>query len=152
MGKISFKGVEEMSFKIRALNADMTDISKKMVYSGADAVANDLRKAIATIPDDLLNEVQRQGLKDGLGVAHIVNEDGRVNTRIGFAGYNAHKVGKYKNTGQPNAMIARVVAKGVSWRAGKYDFVKIALKNSRKNAQSAMQEVFNEEIEKHMRG
>ena len=71
MGKISFKGAEEMSFKIRALNADMTDISRKMVYSGADAVANDIRQAIAAIPDNLLNEKQRQGLKDGLGVAHI---------------------------------------------------------------------------------
>lgn len=152
MGKISFKGVEEMSFKIRALNADMTDISRKMVYSGADAVANDIRQAIAAIPDNLLNEKQRQGLKDGLGVAHITTEDGKTDTRIGFAGYNAYKVGKYKNTGQPNAMIARVVAKGVSFRNGKYDFVKIALKNSRKSAQSAMQEVFNEEIEKHMRG
>ena len=49
-------------------------------------------------------------------------------------------------------MIARVVAKGVSWRSGKYDFVKIAVRKARKQAQTAMQETFNEEIEKIMKG
>lgn len=152
MAKLSYNGLTEYIAKIEALNADMVGISTKVVYSGADATANAIRAEIDQIPNRLLNRVQREGLKDGLGIAHIITESGKTNTRIGFNGYNELRVGKYRAKGQPNAMIARVVAKGVSWRGGKYDFVKIAVRKARKQAQAAMQETFNEEIEKNMKG
>ncbi len=155
MAKLNYNGLIEYIAKIEALNADMVGISTKVVYSGADATANAIRAEIDQIPNSLLNRVQREGLKDGLGIAHIVTESGKTNTRIGFNGYNELRVGKYRAKGQPNAMIARVVAKGVSWRGGKggkYDFVKIAVRKARKQAQAAMQETFNEEIEKIMKG
>lgn len=152
MAKMSCKGLDEYIGRLRALEADVSGIATKVVYSGADAAANAIRAEIDQIPNDLLNCVQREGLKDGLGIAHIVTEGGKTNTRIGFNGYNEVRVGKYRAKGQPNVMIARVVAKGVSWRGGKYDFVKIAVRKARKQAQAAMQETFNEEVEKIMKG
>ena len=153
MAKMSYKGLAGYIAKIEALNADMVGISTKVVYSGADATANAIRAEIDQIPNSLLNRVQREGLKDGLGIAHIITESGKTNTRIGFNGYNELRVGKYRAKGQPNAMIARVVAKGVSRRGGKkYDFVKIAVRKARKPAQTALQATFNEEIEKIMKG
>lgn len=152
MAKISYNGLSEYINTIEALNVDVVGISTKMVYAGADTVANAIRIEIEKIPDNLLNKKQREGLKDGLGVARIVTEKGKTNTRIGFSGYNEYRVGKFKAKGQPNVMIARVIAKGISHRPGKYDFVKIAMRKSRKQAQEAMQEVFNKEVDKIMRG
>ena len=152
MASIRFQGMEAYDQKIDALGKNMENLATGMVYAAAGVAADAIREEIGKIPGNLLNQVQRDGLKEGLGVARIETKEGVTTTRVGFAGYNALRSGKLKEKGQANVLVARIVAKGTSHRAGKYDFVKIAVRNSRKQAVESMQESLNQEIEERMRG
>ena len=72
-----------------------------------------------------------------------MNENGFVNTRIGWDGYNER--------GVPNHLMANIMEVGTSKIQKKHPFVKPAVSRSKPQAEAKMAEVLDEEIEKIMK-
>ena len=161
MATFQFKGLDTYIKQLSALNAgDKGDIIGKTVYAGAAVVADAVRKSIEALPVgpgtakdgdliDTVTPVQKRGLLDGFGISRIQNDDGFVNVKLGFDGYNGTRTKHYPK-GQPNVLIARAVNSGTTFRK-KTRFVDKAVLSSRKAAEKAMDETCNREIEKIMK-
>jgi hypothetical protein len=93
-------------------------------------------------------EDQRAGLKESMGIAGFRNDDGYLNVKIGFDGYNSHTTKTYPK-GQPNVMIARALERGTSFSPAT-PFVNKAVNRVRAQAEAKMQKTLDEEIKKTM--
>lgn len=161
MATFQFKGVEAYIKKLNALQAgDKRDIIGKTVYVGAAVVADAVRKSIEALPVgpgtakdgeliDTVTPTQKRGLLDGFGVSPLQDDDGFLNVKLGFGGYNGTRTKNYPK-GQPNVLIARAVNSGTTFRK-KTRFVDKAVSSTRKAAEKAMDETCNREIEKIMK-
>ena len=96
-----------------------------------------------------MSEAQRDGLVESFGISRMQNENGYINVKLGFDGYNSIQTQKYPQ-GQPNVLIARIYENGGS-TAEKQPFIKPALNKTRKAAQQKMADVIDEEMAKLMR-
>ena len=161
MAKMSCKGLDEFASKISSMTERSEGVFKRGVYQGMSVIV----KAVAAEIDKLpvaeehgtpekkirtINAKQKKGLKEGLGIAKIRNDGGVVNTRTGFEGYNGIRTEKYPN-GQPNAMIARSVVSGTSFRS-KNDFIRRAMSASKAEAIRAAGEEMEKAIKEKMEG
>lgn len=158
MATFQFGGIDTYIKQLDKLYAVTKDaIIGKTVYAGAAVVANRLRAAAEAFPEGRENEAifgavtpaQKRGLLEGLGISRMRDDDGFVNVKLGFDGYNSVKTKKYPN-GQPNALIARAVNSGNSFRK-KTKFVDKAVRASKKDAEAAMDAACSREIEKIMK-
>lgn len=161
MAYIRFKGLEEYERKLSQLErAYREQIAGKAIYAGSAIVADAIKRGIEGLPvvtgygtqanplPGGVTAVQKQGLKDGLGIAPMKDDRGYLNVKIGFDGYNRTKTEKYPN-GQPNQLVARGVESGTSWKQKK-PFIRPEINASRKEAEQKMAEVIDEEIQKLM--
>ena len=117
MATFQFKGLDTYIKQLSALNAgDKGDIIGKTVYAGAAVVADAVRKSIEALPVgsgtakdgeliDTVTPMQKRGLLDGFGISRIQDDDGFVNVKLGFDGYNGTRTKNYPK-GQPNVLIA----------------------------------------------
>lgn len=125
------------------------------IYDGANILANEVSAEIASLPIEGVNEYgtthkpvrgikieQRNGLADSFGIARMRNEDGTWNVKMGFDGYNGLKTRNFPN-GQPNALIARSLESGTSFRA-KIPFISKAFNKAKQTAEQKMKTVFEE--------
>lgn len=156
MAKFEFKGATEYIKKIEAVQKSATGCIKRAVYEGAGVVAKGVEDAIAALPSGStayvpngasiygINDIQREGLLEGLGLAKMQNDNGFINTKLGFAGYNGYKTKKFPN-GQPNALIARSLESGTSQRP-KTRFVAKAVNASKPKAEKAMAESLDKDL------
>lgn len=121
-----------------------------VVYEGASVVNESVENAIAALPvDDKsaakgekrngIRSIEKEGLVNGYGITKMRNENGYLNVKLGFDGYN--KLGK------PNALIARSVISGTSFLQ-KNDFMSKATRSSKAEAEEAMKLKLDNEIEK----
>lgn len=164
MAKISFPGLKEYELKISRLGDAAEDIAGKVVYAGAKVIADEIRDNIGNLKavDDRagliawrqktpppLTETAKKGLLEGFGVSPIQNDNGYLNVKLGFDGYNDLKTERYPK-GQPNVLIARVTESGTS-TAIKQPFVRTALNAKKPEAERVMGEVADKEIEKIMK-
>jgi hypothetical protein len=158
MATFQFGGIDTYIKQLDKLYAVTKDaIIGKTVYAGAAVVANRLRAATEDLPEGRENEAifgavtpaQKRGLLDGFGISRMRDDDGFVNVKLGFDGYNSVKTKKYPN-GQPNALVARAVNSGTSFRK-KTRFVDKAVNASKKTAEAAMDAACSREIEKIMK-
>lgn len=152
------KGLDSYIAYLQSINAVTDEVIDEAVYEMAKVVADKVRANIEALPAvsnaaniatykqgiSRLSEPEKQGLLDGFGVSPIQNNDGYVNVKLGFDGYNSVKTKKYPN-GQPNALIARVTNSGSSYRQ-KTRFVDKAVSSSRKKAEEAGQVKIDEKI------
>lgn len=152
------KGLDSYIAYLREIDSISSDMVGEAVYDMAKVVADKVRANIEALPAvsnaaniatykqgiSRLSEPEKQGLLDGFGVSPIQNNDGYVNVKLGFDGYNSVKTKKYPN-GQPNALIARVTNSGSSYRQ-KTRFVDKAVSSSRKKAEEAGQAKIDEKI------
>ena len=120
MANIKFSGFMEYETLLRKLEKDSEAIAKRAVYEGAKVVADAVKVNISGIspegPSDYeyeRREKQKDGLKKSLGIASMRNDNGFINVRVGFDGYNDIKTKKHPN-GQPNVMVARIYNSGTS--------------------------------------
>ena len=136
MAKIYATGVDRYLQKLERLNKNTDTVCKQTVYAGAKVVGDAIVAAIDAMPvqeppekqpyfflSDAakesgtlitgVSEAQKQGLREGFGIAQMAHEDNSWNTKIGFDGYNSVKTKTYPK-GQPNALIARSVEGGTS--------------------------------------
>lgn len=160
MAKIEFSGVEQYSAALQKLSADAKDkILGAAIYDAAGIVADAIQNGISTIPtiphfvwakdgeqvNGLLDQ-QKAALHASLGIAKIKNEQGILNVKIGWDGYNNIRTRRWTK-GQPNQMIARSIERGTSWLKGT-KFVQKAVSASKPKAVEAMQKRIDEESEK----
>ena len=115
-------------------------INRKML---AEMAVND--KAAFT----QLTETAKKGLQDGFGISPMGSEDGMLNVKLGFDGYNGMKTKKYPK-GQPNVLLARSIESGSSI-AKKRPFVAPAVRKTKKAAEETMAKIIDEESAKIMK-
>lgn len=160
MATMKFKDGADYLLRLEHLEeAAKTDLLGNVVYDGAKVVADIVKEEIGGLPVDNRrgsqddpasgpNQYQKKGLEKSFGIAPIRNDNGFVNVKLGFDGYNGLKTKRWPQ-GQPNQMIARSVERGTSWMKAN-PFMKRALKKARKQAQEAMASRLQSEIQKIM--
>lgn len=143
MAKIEFIGIDEYMRQLSTLGKSSQALCKRALYDGAAVLADTVRDEIEKLPTtDRYGDPQlplgkeKEGLLEGLGIARMKENDGRISTRVDFDGYNTLKSKKYPN-GHPNSMIARAINSGTS-RRPKNPFMARAVKKAREKAQKAM--------------
>ena len=164
MATIKFPGLKEYEKRLSTLGKEGKAIAEKAVYAGAAIIADAVRANINALPavkDEWgvvaynnnwsapLTETPKKGLQDGFGISPMGNEDGILNVKLGFDGYNDMKTKKYPK-GQPNAIIARSLESGSSI-AKKRPFVAPAVRKTKKAAEETMAKIIDEEIAKIMK-
>lgn len=162
MATIQFKKGDEYIFKVAKLEAAVKkDILGRAIYDGADVVADEIRKSLEQVPTDEgfgsetekakgPKKAQKKGLYESLGIASMQDDGtGYLHVKIGFDGYNDIVTQRWPR-GQPNQMVARSVESGTTWMQ-KNEFVKRAVKASRKRATEAMKKTVDKGIKKIMK-
>lgn len=154
MAKLKFQGLEEYEAQLLKLQTVSRTCVGKAIYEGAKVVADAVKDNIESIPIDRrrvskqmltgITETQKQGLRDGFGIAKIQNENGYVHVKIGFDGYNGAITKKYPN-GQPNSVIARSVNSGTSFRQ-RFPFVDNAVNATKAAAEQKMKDTFDKTL------
>ena len=152
------KGLDSYISYLQKIDAVTDEVIGEAVYEMAKVVAASVRASIQALPTvsneaniapykkgySRLSDKEKQGLLDGFGVSPMQDDNGFVNVKLGFDGYNSVKTKKYPK-GQPNALIARVTESGSSYRE-KTPFIRPAVKAARKPAEKAGQAKIDEKI------
>ena len=132
MAKFKFEGIEaytESLEKIGGKNA--VGVLKYAVYPGAAVVANSIRSALEGHKDT-------GDLQKSLTLATMRNDDGYVNTKVTFAGYDRN--------GTPNAIKAAALESGTSRGQKATHVISKAVKGSTDRAISEMSKALDEKI------
>lgn len=128
MAKMTIKGLDEYSKALSKLGSDSVDITKKVVYSGADILANEVKSELRWAIGE--SGSSTGDLIDSLGIAPIdTDNSGNTNTKIGFDGYD--------RKGVPNALKARAMESGTSTQK-KRPFIRKAVNRSKQKCIDAM--------------
>ncbi len=144
MAKMKIDGFEDIE-KYLIKHADKTaSLTKRMVYAGAYAVADDVRKsAESAIKTDSAHTARQTGemLSDGhFGVTSIKANASGAQTSVGFNGYDSK--------GVPIPLIAAVLESGNSTNSQQAThFFSRATRSARPKAYVAMQKIVNKFIE-----
>lgn len=156
MAKWTFKGLDTLVSKYEALSNGADNYIGEAVGAGAGVVANAVKEAIKGLPvnggyqdegqKDGITSVQKAGLIEGFGIARMQNDNGYLNVKLGFDGYNKQKTHQYPQ-GQPNSLIARSINSGSSFRK-KNPFVDRATKASKARCEQVMAEKLDEAIQR----
>lgn len=154
--KVTTNAINEYLQIIRSLGENADDVVKKAVYEGSAIIANQVSANISAIPVDEswgternpkngITSVEKAGLQDSFGIADMQDDNGFVNTLIGFQqpDYNAN--------GKANIMIARATQSGTSF-SKKIPFFANALRATRGQARERMVQVAEEEFKKLSKG
>lgn len=152
-------GLNEYLAKLGNLEMRALDQLEEAAEKGGDVVADAIRAELNAVPaDDRYaaegqiksgpTSIQKKGLQVSFGIAPVKNENGFVNVKVGFDGYNAAHTKKFPR-GQPNAMIARSVVKGTTFMK-KSDFVSRGTRKSKDKAELAMKQSIDMSISKTM--
>lgn len=155
------KGLDNYIAYLQSINAVTDEMIGEAVYDMAKVVADKVRANIQaldaapkgkttyyvteTMIKSQLSEEQKKGLLDGFGVSPMQDDNGYLNVKLGFDGYNSVKTKKYPQ-GQPNALIARVTESGSGYRE-KTPFMRPAVNATRQKAIKAAQVTIDEKIE-----
>ncbi len=151
-------GIDKYISQLTNLEFDGGHIIGMAVFEGAKIVTDAVRSGINGIPAQSssgsgdqkmirgITTLQRTGLLDGLGIATMRASGSFWNVKVGMDGYNGIHTNRYPQ-GQPNAMIARSVESGTSFRQ-KTPFIAPAVNRTRAAAEKAMAEVYDREVAK----
>lgn len=159
MATLRMQGLKEYEEMLSKLDKDTVPMIGRALYEGGKVVADEFRREVEALPVVAPNvrgtserkltgitSEQKRGLLQGLGIAKMRSRDGVHDIKIGFDGYNSVRTQKYPG-GQPNAMIARSVNTGSSFRAATH-FADRAARNSKARAEKAMQQQFDKDLKK----
>lgn len=159
MATLRMQGLKEYEEMLSKLDKDTVTMIGRALYEGGKVVADEFRREVEALPVVAPNvrgtserklagitSEQKRGLLQGLGIAKMRSRDGVHDIKIGFDGYNSVHTKKYPG-GQPNAMIARSVNTGSSFRTATH-FADRAVRNSKARAEKAMQQQFEKDLKK----
>lgn len=141
MATIRFDGLDAYVRILSEIEKGAPQIIEKAVRAGTGVVLDEIQKGINTLPQK--TGITVRGLSKGLGKAPILNENGFVNTRIGWDGYNER--------GVSNHLMATIMEMGTSKVQEKHPFIKPAVSRAKPLAEARMAEVLDEEIKKIMK-
>lgn len=160
MAKITFDASQYMA-ALTKLGQNFAPAAKAAIYDAAGIVAAEITSEIQALPSvseyqrgrpgELIDGVtgdQRAGLLEGLGIARMQDDGGMIHTRVGFDGYNATVTHEYPH-GQPNAMIARAITSGTTFRA-KNRFITRAMQRAKPKAEKSIADRMETAIKKIM--
>lgn len=156
MAKFEFTGISEYTAALDRLSDKAEGMIKRAVFDGAKEIADAVRAEISALPEVSVNppsggqmngvfSYEKQGLLSGMGLAKMRNAGGFIHTQVGFEGYNRLKSKSYPN-GHPNALIARAVNSGTSYRR-KIPFINRAVKAAQAAAEAAMRARLDADLE-----
>lgn len=159
MAKVKIKGLREYENKLLKLEHLTREMLGEAIYQGAGLVADAVKSSIESIPIDEryvtggqmlygITPDQKAGLRSGFGIARLRDDNGYLNVKLGFDGYNSQVTKSYPG-GQPNSLIARSVNAGTSFRQ-RIPFIDNAVNQTRGAAEQKMTEVVETEIGKAM--
>lgn len=161
MATIQTKGLDEYIAKLEKLTtlSDSREFVGRAIFEGAAVAKTGMLSELGSLrvsqqyakdgeKISTVTSVQKAGLLSGFGIAKMRKDGGAYNVKLGFAGYNGQRTSKWPH-GQPNAMIARSIVSGTSFRS-KNDFVGRAARKTRVQAVEAMQQEIEKQIEKIM--
>ena len=150
MASWKFEGIDEYLAQLERLKLDTRSAIGRAIYEGAGLVAKEVAGEIQKLPVNNqygskgITSVQKAGLIEGFGISHAQTDGDYRHVKLGFDGYNGQRTKKYPN-GQPNALIARSVNSGTSFRK-KDPFVDRATKRSKSACEVRMTQVIEQEI------
>ena len=139
MAILKFKGLAEYELRLSRLEKGVEKIAGAAIYDGASIVADEIRKGNDRMPERTGRT--KQGLQDGFGISPMENDDGYLNVKLGFDGYNTNNVA--------NVLMARVFESGTS-KVQKHPFVRPAVNRAHKRCEAKMSETLDKEIKKIM--
>lgn len=135
MAKWVMHGMDEYAAYLQRIGKNTKEIIGAGVYAMANVVADEIRKGIETLPEK--TGVTKKGLEDGFGISPMQNDNGFLNVKLGFDGYNQN--------GVPNVLMARIFESGTS-KVQKHPFVRPAVNRSRKKALAKGQMAIDEKL------
>lgn len=164
MAKVEFKKGDDYIKKLERLEREARyKVIGPAIYEGAKIVADSVQSGISSIPTVAPNSwatptnpnpgitaKQKAGLHNSFGIAKLQDDDGYLNVKLGFDGYNDVKTKRWPS-GQPNQMIARAVERGTSLLQPTA-FMKSSVSKARSACIKAMKETADGEIQKIMKG
>lgn len=144
MAKFKFEGMDEYITTLGRIGRKQSEkIIKYAVYPGAALVADAIR--------DALNSHRESGeLANSITLATMRNDDGYVNTKIMFAGYDSAKVSKQFPKGVPNAVKAASLESGNSRGEKGTHLISKATKSVTERAIAEMSKALDEKIDQIM--
>ena len=159
MAQIEFIGIDDYFKRLDELGKYSIGLCKRALYDGAAVIADAVRAEVNALPTSdrdakkgdpqPILEYEKDGLKDGLGIAKMKGDHGFIYTRIDFDGYNRLKSKKYPS-GHPNSMVARAINSGTSKRK-KNPFMNRAIRKGRAKAEAAMSARMDADINEIMK-
>lgn len=141
MATIRFDGLDVYVQMLAKIERGTPQAIERAVQAGASVVMDEIQNGINTLPQK--TGITVRGLSRGLGKAPILNENGFINTRIGWDGYN--------DRGIPNHLMATIMEMGTSKVQERHPFVKPAVNRAKQRAEAKMAEILDEETEKIMK-
>ena len=138
MAKFKFTGIEAYTDSLEKIGGkNARSVLKYAVYPGAKVVADAVRSATEQHKDtgDLANS---------LTLASMIDDNGYINTKLMFAGYD--------RKGVPNAIKAAALESGTSRGQKGTHFISHAVKAVESKAVEAMSKALDEKIGKIMEG
>ena len=164
MANLKMQGMSEYIEKLEKCGGkESLGMVKHAVYVGAGVIVKAVDKAIDTIPTNKhayirgnaqiigLSAHQKQGLHEGLGLAQMQDQNGYVNTKLGFDGYNDEYDNGYFSVNQPNIVIARSVESGTSRRPATH-FIAKAVRAAKAQCEAEMAKDVDQYLNRIMEG
>lgn len=157
MANMKWQGLEEYELQLTRIRDASPECIGEAIHEGAGIIADAVRENINAIPVDNrfvrkgqmltgISQPQKDGLLESFGIAPMQDDNGYINVKLGFDGYNGVKTKSYPN-GQPNSVIARSVNAGTSFRV-KIPFVDNAINAKKSEAENAIKNKFDEALER----
>ena len=138
MAKFKFEGIEQYTESLEKIGGkNARSVLKYAVYPGAGIVADAIRSSAEAHKDtgDLVNSLALSTMRD---------DDGYINTKIEFAGYD--------RKGVPNAIKAAALESGTSRGQKATHFISHAVKGAQERAVQAMSKALDDKIGQIMEG
>ena len=160
--KIDVRDLDIYNRKISYLASEVTMIATRALYVGAGLAADDLRaatSALQTVSNNAamgayqakrpsyISGPQKEGLLNGLGIASFQFSEEKINTSVGFSGYNNVHTKKWPS-GQPNKMIAAICNHGTSGTMIRQPFITVTYEVYKGTWLREMMKAVTEEIDK----
>lgn len=123
MAKVKTTGLTELLKELESLNANTDEILEQVTLEGASVTTDVMRSEIKSLKTSneyegdgkrYANPKDVKGLLDSLGFTPTQTKGSKIDSNVGFDGYNSNKTKKYPN-GHANRMIANAINKGTSF-------------------------------------
>lgn len=159
MAKVKTTGLTELLKELEKLEANTDEILDEVTLEGAGVVADVMRAQIRSLktsdeyeggngkryakPEDI------KGLLDSLGYTPTQFKGTKIDSNVGFDGYNSNKTAKYPN-GHANRMIANAINKGTSFMIAQ-PFISRSKRQAEKEAIDQMEKSLDEAVKKYVK-